>query len=281
MPSVGKYNKLKIVKELDFGIYLDGAELGEILLPKRYVPDGVKPGDEIDVFLYFDSEDRIIATTEKPLACVGDFALLRVASVNAIGAFMDWGLPKDLLVPFSEQKKRMEEGRSYIIHIFYDRQSKRIAASAKLEQFLDKIPPEYEPRQKVDLLVWQSTDLGYKVIVNDFHKGILYHNEVFQPLNIGQRVDGYIKKVREDGKIDLSLYPPGKERVEDNASKILEYLRQHDGYMTISDKTDPEIIYNTFGISKKTFKSTLGNLYKNKQVLLEPNGVKLIKEKEA
>jgi predicted RNA-binding protein (virulence factor B family) len=277
MPSIGKYNNLKILKELDFGVYLDGADLGEILLPKRYVPQGSKTGDEVEVFLYFDSEDRIIATTERPFAAVGEFALLRVKSVDSFGAFLDWGLTKDLLVPFREQKVTMVEGRSYIVYVFFDRSSNRIAASAKLGQFLDRIPPEYEIGQQVDILIWQATEMGYKAIINHFHYGMLYSNEIFQKLNVGQSMKGYIKKIREDNKIDLSLFPPGYARVSENTDKILEYLTQQGGYAAITDKTPPETIYNLFGISKKTYKNAIGGLYKQGLIVLEKDGIRLTK----
>jgi predicted RNA-binding protein (virulence factor B family) len=278
MPFIGKYNKLTVLKELDFGMYLDGGEFGEILLPKRYVPKDSRPGDEVEVFLYFDSDDRIIATTEKPYATVGEFALLRVKSVDKYGTFLDWGLMKDLLVPFREQKVTMIEGRSYIVYVYIDKSSNRIAASAKLEQFLDRIPPEYTVGQQVDLMIWQATDIGYKAIINHFHQGILYANEVFQKLNVGQTIKGYIKKIREDNKIDLSLYPAGYAKVGENTDTILEYLKQQGGYVNISDKTPPETIYKLFGISKKTFKSAIGNLYKQGKIMLETDGIRLIEK---
>jgi uncharacterized protein len=280
MALIGKYNILKIVKELDFGVYLDGAVHGEILLPKRYVPEGYKTGDELEVFIYFDSSDRIIATTEKPFATVGEFALLRVKSVDNYGAFLDWGLTKDLLVPFREQKINMEVGRSYIVFIFFDKSSNRIAASAKLEQFLDRIPPEYEAGQEVDLLIWQATDIGYKAIINHFHQGMLYSNEVFQKLNVGQSIKGYIKKIRDDHKIDLSLYPTGYSKVEGHDKVIMDYISSQGGFATITDKTPPEIIYNLFGISKKTYKNVVGGLYKRGLIVIEKDGLRLIKEKE-
>jgi predicted RNA-binding protein (virulence factor B family) len=276
MPSAGKYNKLKIIKEVDFGMYLDGAELGEILLPKRFVPMDAKTGNELEVFLYFDSEDRIIATTEKPYATVGEFALLRVKTVDKYGAFLDWGLMKDLLVPFREQKVDMVAGRSYIVYLYIDKSTNRIAASAKLDQFLDRIPPEYEIGQQVDLLIWQVTNMGYKAIINDFHQGILYENEVFQKLNVGQRIKGYIKKIRDDKKIDLSLYPAGYAKVGEHTERILNYLKQNNGFMNLTDKTSPEIIYQYFGISKKTFKNALGSLYKAKKILIEKEGIRLV-----
>jgi uncharacterized protein len=276
MPSIGKYNKLKVLKELDFGLYLDGSELREILLPRHYVPEGCKIDDELEVFLYFDSEDRIIATTEKPFATVDEFALLRVKSVDQFGAFLDWGLMKDLLVPFREQKVNMIEGRSYMVYVYYDETSNRIAASAKLEKFLDRLIPNYEIGQQVDLIIWQATELGYKAIINQAHQGILYSNEVFQKLNVGQKIKGYIKKIRDDEKIDLSLFPSGYKKIGEHADKIIDYLRQQGGFVNITDKTAPETIYSLFGISKKMFKNAIGNLYKQEIIVLEKEGIRLI-----
>ena len=266
---------MTVVKELDFGVYLDGAELGEILLPKRYVPQGCKTGDALEVFLYFDSSDRIIATNEIPYAQVGEFALLRVKSVDQFGAFLDWGLMKDLLVPFREQKITMQEGRSYIVYVFYDQFSNRIAASAKLEQFLNITPPEYELGQQVDLLIWKKTEIGFKAIIGNSHQGILYSNEIFQELDIGQKITGFIKKVRDDGKIDLSLFPSGYGKAGSQTDKIIEYLKMQGGAAFISDKTPPDTIYALFGISKKTFKTALGNLYKQGIIVLEKDRIRL------
>ena len=277
MPSIGKFNELQVVKELDFGVYLDGAELGEILLPIRYVPDGCKTGDVVEVFLYFDSSDRIIATTEKPFAAVGEFALLRVKSVDQIGAFLGWGLMKDLLVPFREQKVTMTEGRSYIVYVFHDLISNRIVASAKLEKFLNRIPPDFSIGQQVDLIIWKVTDLGYKAIINHSHQGILYANEVFQELSVGQHIKGYVKKVRSDGKIDLILFPSGYEKVGQHTDKIIDYLKEQGGFASITDKTPPDTIYALFGISKKTFKNVLGDLYKQGRIVLEKDRILLRK----
>jgi uncharacterized protein len=280
MPSIGKYNTLKVVKELDFGVYLDGSELGEILLPRRYVPIDCKPDDEVEVFLYFDSDDRIIATTEKPFATINEFALLRVKAVDQYGAFLDWGLMKDLLVPFREQKLTMEAGRSYIVFVYFDQSSNRIAASAKLEKFLDNLPVKFEIGQQVDLIVWQATDMGYKAIINHSHQGMLYSNEVFQKLKVGQSIKGYIKKIRDDEKIDLSLYPSGSVKPGENTDKILEYLRKQGGYANVTDKTPPETIYTLFGISKKTFKIAIGNLYKQELIAIEKDGIRLLEDSE-
>ena len=278
MAEIGKINHLKVVKELSFGLYLDGGEHGEILIPIRYVPKGCRIGDEIDVFIYFDSEDRIIATTEEPFGMIGDFVLLKVISVNAVGAFLDWGLSKDLLVPFREQKQTMQEGRWYMVRIYFDKDSNRIVASAKLDAFLDNLPPDYEEGQEVDLIICSETELGFKAIINNLHWGMLYKNEVFQSLEKGQRIKGFIKKVREDEKIDLSLVRPGYGKVDDISEKLMEYLRNNSGFMPLTDKSSPEIIYSLFGISKKAFKMTIGGLYKKGFVLLESNGVRLIQK---
>lgn len=278
MAEVGRMNRLTVVKELNFGFYLDGGEHGEILLPIRYAPEGLRPDDQLDVFIYFDSEDRIIATTEVPYGMVGDFALLEVVSVNAIGAFLDWGLSKDLLVPFREQKQTMKEGRYYIVRIYFDKNSNRIVASAKIDSFLDNLPPDYEEGQQVNLMICNETELGYKAIINNLHWGMLYKNEVFQSLERGQKVKGFIKKVREDEKIDLSLVKPGYAKVDDIAEKILDYLRNNHGFMALTDKTSPDIIYSVLGISKKAFKMTIGGLYKKGMVIIEDEGIRLVQK---
>ena len=276
MADIGKLNKLRVVKEVDFGIYLDGGIHGEILMPKRYVPEGCKPEDIIDAFVYMDSADRIIATTETPFAMVDEFALLTVISVNQVGAFLDWGLMKDLLVPFSEQTVKMEEGKSYMVFVYLDNESRRIAASAKLDQFLDNQPPLFETGDAVDLIICSKTEIGYKAIVNNTWWGVLYGNEVFQHLNKGQRVKGYIKKVREDDKIDLSLFKPHYAKVDDISTIILERLDERGGYLEVTDKSSPETIYDVFGVSKKAYKIAVGKLYKEKYITLEKNGIRTI-----
>ena len=278
MAEIGKLNRLKVVKELSFGLYLDGGEHGEILLPTRYIPNDTKVDDEIEVFIYYDSEDRIIATTETPLAMVGDFSLLKVVSVNAIGAFLDWGLPKDLLVPFREQKQTMQEGRYYLVKVYFDKNSKRIAASAKLDSFLDNLPPNYKEGQEVDLIICNETELGYKAIVNKLHWGMLYKNEVFQPLERGQKIKGFVKKIRDDEKIDLNLTKSGYAKVDDISEKILDYLRNNKGFATLTDKSSPETIYNLFSVSKKAFKMAIGGLYKKGYILIEINGIRLVED---
>ncbi len=278
MAQIGKINELKVVKIVDFGIYLDGEEHGEILMPKRYVPENCQPGDTVTGFVYLDSEDRVIVTTEKPFAMVDEFALLRVKSVNSIGAFLDWGLMKDLLVPFREQTVKMEEGRSYLVYIYLDYETKRIVASAKLDQFLDIKPVSFEKGDMVDLIIYNQTEIGYKAIINGTWWGILYKNEVFQPLEKGQRIKGYINKVREDDKIDLILQKPHYSKVIDISTTIINKLKANDGFLKITDKSSPEVIYEMFGISKKAYKMAIGSLYKSKIVNLEAEGIRLIKK---
>ena len=276
MVNIGKYNTLKVLKEVDFGVYLDGESEGEILMPIRYVPKNCQPGDMVDVFLYLDSEDRPIATTEKPYAQVGEFAMLRVKSVNKIGTFLDWGIMKDLLVPFREQKVTMIEGRSYLVYIHIDEESKRIVASAKLNKFLDKTVPEYVTGQEVDLVIESETELGYKAIVNNLHWGILYENEVFEQLAKGIKMKGYIKKVRTDNKIDLSLQPLGYVKVDPITQMILDELKKAGGFIAVSDKSEAEEVYRVFGISKKTFKQAVGSLYKKRLITIGTEGIRLI-----
>lgn len=274
MTEIGKINRLKIVKEVDFGVYLDGEELDEILLPQKYTPQECKINDWIEVFIYLDSEDRLIATTLKPLAMVGECAFLKVVSIEAVGAFLDWGLVKDLLVPFSQQKQKMIKGRSYIVFVYLDEQTRRIAASAKLDKFIDKQPPDYYSGQKVDLFIVNETDIGYNTVINNTHRGLLYKSEVFQQLKSGQKINGYIQKVRDDKKIDLSLYKPGHEKVDELAENILNQLKKQDGFIAITDKTAPGIIYQLFGVSKKTFKKAIGSLFKQKLITIEQDGIR-------
>lgn len=278
MVEIGKYNILKIVKDLDFGVYLQGDGDQEILLPARYVPKNVKPGDEVEVFIYHDNEGRIIATTARPKATVGEFAFMEVKSVSNAGAFLDWGLMKDLLVPFREQKMPMREGKWYLVYVRVDHVTGRIMASARIEKFLNNQPPKYEHNQEVDMLVADETDLGYKVIVNNQHSGMLYHNEVFRRLEKGERLKGYVKEVREDEKIDLSITPLGYAKVEGIAGVILESLKAQGGYLEVHDKSEPELIYSLFRCSKKAFKQAIGTLYKQHLIRLEDKGIRLVAE---
>ena len=276
MVELGRVNQLTVVKLVDFGLYLDGEDKGEILLPQNVVPENCNVGDVLDVFVYLDSEDRIIATTEKPYAMVDEFALLRCVDVTKIGAFLDWGLYKDLLVPFREQKMNMIVGRSYLVYIYIDHETERIVASAKLDKFLDNIPPEYEPGDEVDIIVADQTDIGYKAIIENTFWGVIYENEVFEPLNKGEHMKAYIKKIREDEKIDLTLFRYGYRKVEDNLQRILDKLEEKGGEIMISDKSSPEDIYGMFGISKKTFKQAIGSLYKQRLIEILPKSIRKI-----
>lgn len=277
MAEIGKINKLNLIRETENGVYLDGGDLGEILMPQKFVTEEVKEAKEADVFVYTDSEDRLVATTESPLAMAGDFACLTVKATTKFGAFLDWGLPKDLLVPFREQKVKMVEGNSYWVYVYVDLLSNRVAASAKLQKYLDNTPPEYESGQQVDLIILEETDLGYKAIINSEHTGMLYKNQVFSTLEIGSKTVGYISKVREDEKIDLLLEKPGYEKVDSISQKILDELKASKGFMAVSDKSSPDMIKAMFGISKKNFKKAIGNLYKQRIIKFDSDGIRLIK----
>ena len=274
--KLGEYNLLEVVKEVDFGVYLDGSEDGEILLPTRYVPQGCKPGDVLNVFIYLDMDERLIATTLQPYVKVGEFACLEVAWVNQYGAFLDWGLMKDLFVPFREQKMKMLKGNSYVVHVHLDEDSYRIVASAKVEKYLSKDMPEYNAGDEVEVLVWQKTDLGFKVIVDNKFGGMIFKNEIFTDVRTGMKMTAYIKQVRPDGKIDLELQKGGVKKVEDFAYTLLEYIRSNGGSTPLNDKTEADVIYNTFGVSKKTFKKAVGDLYKKRLIVLEgEQGIRL------
>ena len=275
MVEVGKFNKLTISRETDFGLIFDGLQLGEILMPKRYVSKAWNIGDKIDVFVYLDSEDRLTATTLKPKAQVGDFALLRCKDATPIGAFLDWGLPKDLFVPFREQRMKMRQGESYLVYIYYDNASERIVATAKLDKYLNS-KRFYKSNEEVDLMVWQKSDLGYKFIINNERWGMVFHNEIFQALERGTRIKGYIKNVRPDGRIDLTLQKQGYEKVTELTDIILEKLKKNDGFMPVTSKTPPERINALFGVSKKTYKNAIGALYKKRLITIEDDGVRLV-----
>ena len=276
MLQIGNYNTLRITKLVSFGVYLDGGDGKEILLPTRYVPKDAKVDDEVQVFIYHDNEGRLIATTLHPKAVVGEFAFMRVKSVNSTGAFLDWGLMKDLLVPFKEQKMAMREGKWYLVYVHLDHLTGRIVASARVEKFLGNVPPEYESNQEVDLLVADVTEIGYKVIVNNLHWGMIYHNQVFQRLEKGERLKGYVKGVREDDKLDISLQPLGYQKVDGISQRILEALQMKDGYLPVHDKSDPEEIYSLFRCSKKAFKQAIGSLYKQHRIRIEADGIRLL-----
>ncbi len=272
---LGKMNRMTVSRKVDFGLYLDGGPTGDILLPTRYVPKGTKVGDELEVFIYLDQDERPIATTQKPRAMVGDFAFLNVAWTNEHGAFLDWGLMKDVFCPFREQKKRMEKDKSYIVHIHVDEDSYRIMASAKIEKFLSKDFPEYKQNDEVKILVWQKTDLGFKVIVDNKFQGLIYDNQIFRELHTGDRLKGFVATVRPDGKLDIMLQKQGREQTLDFSERLHEYLFYHDGYCPFTDKSPAEDIYNEFHVSKKVFKRAVGDLYKQHIISLAPDGIEL------
>jgi hypothetical protein len=280
MLKIGQINTLTVLKHVDFGLYLDGDEGGEILLPRKYIKENCQPGDSLDVFICYDSEDRLMATTETPKAQVGEFATLKVVSMNAVGAFLDWGLPKDLFLPFAEQTRRLLVGDSLLVYVYIDN-TNRIAASMRIERNLDQTPEEYKVDQSVDLIICGETDLGFKAIINGKHLGMIYHNDVFQPLKQGQHLKGFIRNVRaEDGKIDLGLLKTGHQGAEDIGPKILELLEKSGGFLAINDKTSAEKIYDLFGVSKKKYKIALGGLYKKRLLTVDEDGIRLTTAKD-
>ncbi len=279
MADIGKINHLKVLKAVDFGLYLDAGDLGEILLPSRYVPAGTVVDDWLDVFIHLDSEDRLIATTETPKVMVGQCALLKVVAVNRIGAFLDWGLPKDLLVPFSEQVERMEVGKSYVVFAFLDDIKDRITGTMQLENHLFDKSAWLKEGEAVDLVIWDETELGFKAAINGTHSGLLYRNEVFQPLHYGDQLKGFIKAIREDGKIDLTLQlaPPQATRAA-LSDRILQHLRQHQGVSTLTDRSPPAEIYKTFQVSKGSYKKALGGLYKKRLIRIDRDRITLLEK---
>lgn len=274
--ELGKFNQLEVVKEVDFGVYLDGGEEGEILLPTRYVPEDCKIGDILNVFLYLDMDERLIATTLTPFVQVGQFACLEVSWVNQYGAFLNWGLMKDLFVPFREQKMKMQVGRKYVVHAHLDEESYRIVASAKVERYLSKDKPEYTAGEEVNILIWQKTDLGFKAIIDNKYSGLLYENEIFSSIETGMEMKAFVKQVREDGKVDLILQKPGFEKVDDFAKTLLDYIKEQGGRIHLNDKSPAEDIYDTFGVSKKTFKKGVGDLYKKRLITLHEDSIALV-----
>jgi len=276
MAELGKVNRLKIIRTVEFGVYLDALNLGEILMPIRYVPSGSKEGDEVEVFISLDSEDRLIATTDKPVAMVGEFGYMEVVGESQYGAFVDWGLMKDLFVPFREQKLKMEQGRSYLIRVYIDKETNRIAGSGRIERFLDNTPPDFEVGQEVDLYIYSESEMGFSAIINNTHTGILYHSELFKVVRKGMRTKGFIKKIREDDKIDLSLEPIGyKKKIDDLSQRVLDALAKSNGFLALSDKTDPDVIYNALDMSKKNFKKSIGSLFKAGLITISDEGIKL------
>lgn len=277
MIRVGETNRLKVLRSVEFGFYLDDGKNG-ILLPNRYVPQGLKTGDELDVFIYHDGEDRLIATTESPKGKLGDIVKLKVVSTTPHGAFLEWGLPKDIFVPKSYQLGKMIPGGEYLVKIILDPQTGRLVATEKFQHTLSNEQLTVKTLDEVDLVVIRRTDIGYLVSINNLHTGVLHFNEIYRPITAGDHFKGFIKNITEDNKIDVVAGKSGYQRVEDEAGKILRLLHEHDGYLPYHDKSEPDDIYQFFGMSKKTFKMTVGNLYRQRKISLEKTGIKLIEE---
>ena len=275
MIRIGQYNILKVIKEKPMGVFLDDGKDG-ILLPKRFVPDGTKMGEELKVFLYHDGEDRIIATTLQPKAVLGDIVKLKVVSTTQHGAFLDWGLMKDLFVPKSQQISFMREKGEYLVKLYLDEQTGRLAATERIDSSLSNETLTVKEKEVVDLLVYRRSDLGYVVIINNIHTGLLHNNEVYRDIEIGDCFTGYIKTILPENKIDVVAGKPGYNRVEDESEKVLRLLKENDGYLPYHDKSSPEEIYSFFGMSKKTFKMTTGALYKQRKIEFAQTGIKLL-----
>lgn len=275
--KVGEYNTLRVARAFDFGMYL-GEDKDVVLLPKRFIPPGVEVGDMLKVFVYHDSENRLIATTQQPIGIVGDIVNLQAVTVTNQGAFMDWGLMKDLFVPKAKQLMGMRVGGYYIVKIYLDEQTGRVAATEKIEHFLSNEILTVKEQDPVDLLVYRRTDIGYTVIINNQHTGVLHFNDIFQEIGVGDRLKGFIKNIREENKIDVAIGKMGYSRVEDEAGKVLRLLQENDGYLPYNDKSNPDEIYSFFGMSKKTFKMTTGNLYKARKIIFTQTGIKLNEE---
>lgn len=276
MSEIGRVSELEIIKKVDFGVYLDGKNLGEILLPKKFLENDPEIGNFIKVFIYLDSEDRIIATTKMPYALIDEYAFLTVADVSRVGAFLDWGLEKDLFVPFREQREKMVRGKSYLVRIYLDDKSNRIAASSKIDKFIISLSEDLSENQPVNMLISYQTDLGFKAIIDNKYQGMLFKNDIFRPIKIGQLIKGYIKKIRPDGKIDLSIHPSGYGKIDALSQKILNVLKDNDGYISVTDRSKPELIYHLFGMSKKSYKISIGALYKSRLIIIEKTGIRLI-----
>ncbi len=278
MIHIGEQNTLTILRETDNGFYLIDKEENEVLLPNAYIKEGWAIGDEVEVFVFTDSEDRLTATTVVPKIKLDDFALLKVNEVNNIGAFLDWGLPKDLFVPFKEQKTKMREDKHYVVTMYLDYESERLVASSKIDSFLEFEDIHLTEGQEVEIIIYERTPLGFNCIINKLYKGLIYENEVFRNLNIGEHTIGYIKTVRDDNKIDVSLQKVGYVAQDENQEKILNILRGDAGYIGLTDKSKPEEIYEELKMSKKAFKKAIGGLYKQKLVWLKKDGIYLTKE---
>ena len=277
MIEQGKLATLKIIKRSSFGLFLGDESGEEVLMPNKFCRAEMKPGGDVEVFIYRDSEGRKVAVTTTPKIKLYEFAQLKVNAVSAVGAFLDWGLDKDLMVPFREQKLKLEEGRWYIVFLDLDQKTDRLYASNRIERFLQNDIISVKEEEAVSLLIWQKTDLGYTVIINNIHKGLIFENEIFTSLRIGDLIPGFVKKIREDGKIDLALQAAGYRNTKDaNSETVLTKLKENGGFLSVTDKSTPEEIYSTFGISKKAFKRSIGDLYKQKIITLESGGIRLL-----
>ena len=277
MVKMGEYNVLKVIKEKPMGVFLDDGEEG-ILLPKRFVPGGTKTGNSLTVFLYYDGEDRPIATTQKPHGVLGDIVKLKAVNVTNQGAFLDWGLMKDLFIPKSKMKNFIVKNGEYLVKIVMDEKTGRLAATEKLEPFLSNENLTVKEKEIVDLVVYRQTDIGYEVIINNIHKGILHNNEIYRDICIGDKFKGFIKNILPENKINVAAGKPGYKRIEDETEKILRLLNENDGYLPYNDKSSPEDVYSFFQMSKKTFKMVLGNLYKQQKIALTKTGIQLIEK---
>jgi predicted RNA-binding protein (virulence factor B family) len=276
MLFIGKYNYLTIQRLTSVGMFLSDVEGEEVLLPNQYLTDEMQIDDTIKVFVYLDSEDRPVATTETPYIVRNEFAFLEVTDVTEHGAFMDWGLIKDLFVPFREQSTPMEIGERHVVYLYLDQKSNRLIASTKVDRYLENDRLLVAEGDQVDLMVYQKSDLGYNVIVNQYHKGLIYNNEIFRELKIGDSLKGYVKKIREENKLDISLQKVGYEVIEPIGQEILEAVKKQDGFLNLSDSSSPEMIYKTFGISKKVFKKAIGGLYRQGLIKISDDGIRLV-----
>jgi predicted RNA-binding protein (virulence factor B family) len=277
MAKLGQMNKLQIIKEVDFGVYLNGDHLGEILLPKKQVPADSVLNQWLDVFISLDSQDRLVATTDKPFAIVGEVAFLRVSDVNRTGAFLNWGMSKDLLAPYGEQRVPMEEGRSYVVYLYID-SSGRIAASSKLSLHLEEYDhhKQFKQGQEVQLLISSRSDLGYTAVINGKHLGLIHVTEVIQDLRTGQKLVGYIKQIRDDKKIDLTLQQRGKKGKQELTDKILEHLEKNGGFSSLADKSNPDEIFKQYRVSKANYKRAISTLYKKRKITISQEGINLV-----
>ncbi|MFH4666678.1 S1-like domain-containing RNA-binding protein [Vibrio cidicii] len=278
MIKVGQINNLEVIKRTEFGVFLDGDEYGSVMLPNRHAPQECKVGDKLDVFLYFDSDNHLAATTETPIAQVGEWGLMKVEGVNSTGAFVNWGIKeKDLLVPYSEQRGRLSAGQSILVYVYSDKASGRIVGTTKFNKLLDKTPANYSQNQEVELIIAERSQLGYKAIVNGAHWGMIFPSDVFGKLFIGKKLKGFVKSIREDGKIDLALQKVGVAKMDDLSEKVVQLLQKKDGFLALNDKSSPEEIFAAFRTSKGTFKKTIGGLYKSGVITIESDGIRLVK----